>query len=86
MLAWEEEPLVDIRNLLSNVTLQKSDADVWLWRLNISDGYTVRGVYRILMRQEMHDHAWCLFCNRWPTKDKLVRRGVITVDNQLCVS
>jgi len=30
--------------------------------------------------------AWRLFRNKWPTKDNLVRRGVITFDNQLCVS
>jgi len=30
--------------------------DVWLWRPNVGDGYTVRGVYQMLMRQEMHHH------------------------------
>ena len=29
---------------------------------------------------------WRLFHNRWPTNDNLVRRGVISNDNQLCVS
>jgi len=31
LLAWEEELVVEIRNLLSNVTMQESNADVWLW-------------------------------------------------------
>ena len=48
--------MVEIRNLLSNVTLQDSVEDVLMWRPNKGDGYTVRGVYQMLMRQEMHDH------------------------------
>ena len=48
--------MVEIRNLLANVTLQDAESDVWLWRPNVGDGYTVRGVYRVLMRQEMHNH------------------------------
>ena len=47
---------MEIRNLLTNVTLQGTESDVWLWWHNISDGYTVRGVYQMLMRQEMHIH------------------------------
>ena len=97
--------MVEIRNLLSKVTLHDSVEDVWMWRPNTGDGYTVRGVYQMLMRQEMHDHdivseapwhksvplklficAWRLFRNRWPTKDNLVRRGIINMDDQLCVS
>jgi len=30
--------------------------------------------------------VWRLLCNRWPTKDTLVRWGVITCDSQLCVT
>jgi len=56
LLAWEEELVVEIRNLLTNVTLQDTELDVWLWRPNSDDGYTVRGVYQMLMRQEMHNH------------------------------
>ena len=56
LLAWEEDLLVEIRNFLSNVTLQDSVDDVWMWSPNPGDGYTVRGVYQMLMRQEMHDH------------------------------
>ena len=105
LLAWEEELVVEIRNLLTNVILQDTQLDVWLWQPNIGDGYTVRGVYQMPMRQEMHNHdvvsdapwhksvplkvsicAWRLFRNRWPTKDNLVRRGVISHDSQLCVT
>ena len=46
---------MEIRNLLTNVTLQDTELDVWLWRPNSGDGYTVRGVYQMLMRQEMHN-------------------------------
>jgi hypothetical protein len=38
------------------VSLPDSRQDVWLWRPNAGDGYNVRGVYQMLMRQEMHDH------------------------------
>jgi len=95
----------EIKLLLSNVFLQVSSPDKWLWRPNTGDGYTVRGVYQILMQQEMHDHdvvsdavwhkhvplkvsicAWQLFRNRWSTKDNLLRRGVISIDAQLCIS
>jgi hypothetical protein len=31
-------------------------------------------------------YAWLLVCNRWPTKDNLVRHGVIPFDSQLCVT
>jgi len=56
LLAWEEELVVEIWNLFTNVTLQDTEPNVWLWRPNIGDGYTVRGVYQMLMRQEMHNH------------------------------
>jgi len=29
---------------------------------------------------------WRLLRNQWPTKDNLMRRGVISIDSQLCVS
>jgi len=34
LLAWEEDLVVEIRNLLYNVTLQESGEDVWMWRLS----------------------------------------------------
>jgi len=36
--------VVEIRNLVTNVTLSDADLDVWLWRPNIGDGYIVCGV------------------------------------------
>ena len=42
--------------VLANVVLQDAETDAWLWRPNVDDGYTVRGVYQMLMRQEMHNH------------------------------
>jgi len=96
---------VEIRSLLANVVLQDAETDVWLWRPNVDDGYTVRGVYQMLMWQEMHNHdvaseapwhknvplkvsicVWRLLRNRWPTKDNLVLRGVVTSVSQLCVT
>jgi len=49
LLAWEE--LVgEVKFLLSNVSLQVSSSDSWLWRPNIDDGYTVCGVYQMLIQ------------------------------------
>ncbi|XP_024634727.1 uncharacterized protein [Medicago truncatula] len=105
LFAWEEELVVEIRNLLSNVTLQESETDACLWRPDTIVGFTVRGAYQMLMRQEIQDDdvasnapwhknvplkvsicVWRLIRNRWPTKDNLVRRGVISFENQLCDS
>jgi len=104
LLAWEEDLVVEIRNLLANVTLHNAESDVWLWRPNVKDGSPVCGVYQMLMRQDMHNQdvvseapwhknvplkvsicVWRLLRIRWPTKDNLVCRGVITSDSQLCV-
>jgi len=57
LLAWEEDLMVEIRNLLSNVILQESLSDVWLWRPNTGEGFTVRGAYQMLMRQEILNHV-----------------------------
>jgi len=46
----------ELKIFLSNVSLHYSRQDVWQWRPNVGDGYTVCGVYQMLMRQEMHDH------------------------------
>jgi len=56
LFAWEEELVVEIRNLLSNITLQDSETNTWLWRPDATVGYTVRGVYQMLMRQEIQGH------------------------------
>ena len=38
------------------MSLQDSRSDVWLWRPNAGDGYIVRDVYQMLMKQEMYIH------------------------------
>jgi hypothetical protein len=87
------------------VSLQDSRPYAWTWRPNARDEYTVRGVYRMLMRKEIHVHddvsdavwhksvplkvsicAWHLLRNKWPTKNNLRRRGIISLDSQLCLS
>lgn len=57
LLAWDEDLVVEIRYLLSNVTLQESTFDVWLWQRNSCDSFTVRGAYQMLMRQEIPTHT-----------------------------
>ena len=56
LLAWEEDLMKQCISLLSNVILQETTTNIWQWRPNVVDGYTVRGMYQMLMRQEMHNH------------------------------
>jgi hypothetical protein len=55
LLAWDEDLVGECTSLLSNVTLQDIIKDVWQWRRNVGDGYTVCSLYQILVRQEMHN-------------------------------
>jgi len=55
-VVWEEDLVVKIRNLLSNITLQDSETDAWLWRPDTTVGYTVCGVYQMLTRQKIQVH------------------------------
>jgi len=50
LMAWEEKLVGEMKLLLANVSLQDSSPYVWLWCPNAGDGYTVRGVYQMLMR------------------------------------
>jgi hypothetical protein len=56
LLAWEEDLVGECRYLLSNITLQDIETDIWQWCPTVGDGYTVCGVYQMLMRQEMHSY------------------------------
>jgi hypothetical protein len=56
LVAWEEDLVGECGSLLSNVYLQDNVTDVWQWCPSVGDGYTVRGVYQMLMRQEMHNY------------------------------
>ena len=56
LLAWEEDLVGVCRFMLANVTLKDIVTGVWQWRSNRGDGYIVRAVYQMLMRQEMHIH------------------------------
>ena len=43
--------LGECRILLSNISLQQTSTDRWVWRLDASNGYTVSGVYHLLTSQ-----------------------------------
>ena len=49
---WEEEILAECRLLLFDVSLQPLSFDVWHWLPDPSEGYSVRGVYDMLTKQE----------------------------------
>ncbi|MCI93984.1 heat-shock protein, partial [Trifolium medium] len=42
---WEEEMLGECRGILSDIVLQPSVADHWLWRHDPGGGYAVRSAY-----------------------------------------
>ncbi|GAU47078.1 hypothetical protein TSUD_192040 [Trifolium subterraneum] len=50
---WEEEMVAECRGLLSNIVLQTTEADKWVWRHDPDGGYTVRGAYNLLTRTDM---------------------------------
>jgi len=50
--AWEEELVEECRELLLTVTLQNSSSDRWLWLPDHNGGYSVCGVYDLLISQE----------------------------------
>jgi hypothetical protein len=91
--------------LLSDFALQPNVPDLWLWRHDPGDGYTVRGAYNLLSQIAFPDEsvtttllwhkqvpvklsvlAWRLLRNRLPTRDNLVRRHIIALDSQFCVT
>jgi len=51
LLAWEEELVGELILLLHNVTLQVNKDDRWLWTLETSKVFSVRGVYNFLTTQ-----------------------------------
>ncbi|GAU41069.1 hypothetical protein TSUD_284390 [Trifolium subterraneum] len=50
---WEEEMVAECRDLLSNIVLQTTKADKWVWRHDTGGGYTVQGAYNLLTRTDM---------------------------------
>ena len=51
---WGEEMLTKCRALLLDVSLFPNVSDRWVWLLDPSGGYTVRGAYDLLTSQEPH--------------------------------
>lgn len=45
---WEEELLVECRDLLLTISLLETKTDRWLWMLDQISSYPVRGVYDLL--------------------------------------
>jgi hypothetical protein len=43
-----DEMLRECQTLLHNFSMQAQSADVWLWRLDLDKGYSVRGAYHLL--------------------------------------
>ncbi|PNX70465.1 receptor-like kinase, partial [Trifolium pratense] len=52
---WGEEMLGECRWLLSDIVLQPTVADHWLWRHDPGDDYTVRSAYLLLTSRDVPD-------------------------------
>ncbi|MCH96906.1 helicase-like protein [Trifolium medium] len=50
--AWEEEMLGECQALLHNLFLQTQSSDMWHWKLDSVQGYSVRGAYQLLTSQQ----------------------------------
>ncbi|CAJ2667177.1 unnamed protein product [Trifolium pratense] len=51
--AWEEELLGECQAYLLTISLQDHVSDRWQWRVDLDDGYTVRGAYQLLTTQDI---------------------------------
>jgi len=52
LFAWEEELVVDCCSLLENIVLQESIVNTWSWKLDPTQGYSVKGVYNMSMHDD----------------------------------
>lgn len=48
LFTWEEYQIEGCSLLLDNIFLQKNVSDKWVWKLDLIDGYSVKGDYNIL--------------------------------------
>ncbi|GAU13014.1 hypothetical protein TSUD_173140 [Trifolium subterraneum] len=88
--AWEEEMLGECQTLLLDISLQAHFSDSWSWQSDPVDGYIVCGAYQLLTEQDMTplDAAACLIWHTQgslPTKANLISRGILPVEDHLCV-
>jgi len=82
------------RFMLANVTVLDIVSDVWQWRPNRGDDYTVHVAYQMLMRQEMHiydESSEVVWHKISPLKVsicvwRLFRNRLSTEDNLMCRS
>jgi hypothetical protein len=53
--AWEEEQLGECRHFLSDIVLQPSVVDQWLWWHDPGGSYSVRGTYTFLTSRHVSE-------------------------------
>ncbi|GAU29337.1 hypothetical protein TSUD_227080 [Trifolium subterraneum] len=94
--AWEEDLVKECITRLSNVFMQVTEQDKWVWKLHPSSCYNVKSAYSYLTESDVHLNEdynrfmrvkslplkvnlfmWRLFLNKLPTKDNLLRRGIL---------
>jgi hypothetical protein len=49
LFQWEEERVISLNALLANVSLS-FDHDVWEWKLNPGEGFSVKSAYDSLVK------------------------------------
>ncbi|GAU47989.1 hypothetical protein TSUD_272340 [Trifolium subterraneum] len=101
--AWEEDLVKECITRLSNVFMQVTEQDKWVWKLHPSSCYNVKSAYSYLTESDVHLNEdynrfmrvkslplkvnllmWRLFLNKLPTKDNLLRRGILDGSGILC--
>jgi hypothetical protein len=77
LFQWKEERVNLLGDLLSNVVLS-NDIDVWKWKLNLEDGFSVKSAYDALVEvgdsSSLGDYEMKIFSYIWesPAPSKVV--------------
>ena len=89
LLAWEEDQVRECCVILTNVVLQPSTHDMWLWHLHSSHKYNVTSVYNYLLslvNLVAANHIKAIWNDEAPSRANLfawhlLRNWLPTIDN-----
>ena len=90
LLAWEEEKVRECCNILSNIVLQPTHPDRWIWHVHASSSYTVTSAYNHMLTSTSNNLAVTHITEIWnkevPLKIslfawRLLRDRLQTTDN-----
>ena len=55
LFAWEEEQVVELSSLVSNIVLKENTIDRWVWLPNLAKTYSVSSAYDYLISMDNND-------------------------------